>query len=284
MNIHLIAGLLGIVEGLTEFLPVSSTAHLRIIEKLFSIELQSPYWKMFTIVIQLGAILALPFCFWERLRGFIRTFPYGERGDRTIFTHPVGMVMLAFLATAVPAFIVQKKIDANLENLTVIGTSLVVGGVLMWLVDTRCRSPRIQRIEDLDVGRAVIIGLVQTLAAIFPGTSRSMCTIAAGQVTGLTRPAALEFSFFVSIPTMIVATGYSLLKATRAPIDGTPKLVMTFHEETALAVGFLVSFLVAVLVVKWFTAWVRRSGFTAFAIYRLVVGSLVLLMVWKRGW
>lgn len=278
MNINVLAGILGIVEGLTEFLPVSSTAHLRIFEKLFSLELDSPYWKMFSIVIQLGAVLALPFCFWERIAGFARTFPRPFRPAAAL-THPIGLVLVAFLATAIPAFALRKLIDTNLESLTVIGTALIVGGIIMWLVDVRCRAPRVERLEDMTLRQAVIIGLVQTLAAVFPGTSRSMCTIAAGQMLGLSRSVALEFSFFVSLPTMLVATLFSLVKDLKHSAGDAPRVAMTFHEKTALAVGFLVSFLVAVFVVKWFTKWVRRSGFIPFALYRLIVGAGVLLFL-----
>ncbi len=278
MNINFLAGILGIVEGLTEFLPVSSTAHLRIFEKLFSLELDSPYWKMFSIVIQLGAVLALPFCFWERIAGFAKTFPRPFRADSAL-AHPVGLVMLAFLGTAVPAFALRKLIDTNLESLTVIGIALVVGGVIMWLVDVQFRAPRVERLEDMTIRQALIIGLVQTLSAVFPGTSRSMCTIAAGQMLGLSRSVALEFSFFVSLPTMLVATVFAFVKDLKPSAGEAPHPAMTFHQKTALAIGFLVSFLVAVFVVKWFTKWVRRSGFIPFALYRLLVGAGVLLFL-----
>src|SRR3954470_21619277 len=215
MNDFLLSFLFGIVEGLTEFLPISSTAHLRIVEALFGLNLQDSFWKMYTIVIQLGAILALPVYFWNRILKFLATFPSGERGDRTILTHPLSLTMIAFVVTAVPAWLLKKQIGQNLENLSVMAWALLLGGVIMWAVDVICRSPRIQSMEAMNLPQAIWIGAVQILSAVFPGTSRSMCTIAAGQTAGLSRSAALEFSFFLSMPTMVVATGYDLLKTIR---------------------------------------------------------------------
>src|SRR3954463_16374417 len=215
MNDFLVSFLLGIVEGLTEFLPISSTAHLRIVEALFGFNLQDSFWKMYTIVIQLGAILALPVYFWKRILQFLTTFPRGERGDRTVFTHPLSLTLIAFVVTALPAFLLKKQIGQNLESLSVMAWALLIGGIVMWIVDAVFRRPHIDRLDDMNLPRAIWIGAVQILSAVFPGTSRSMCTIAAGQLAGLTRSAALEFSFFLSMPTMLVATGYDLLKTIR---------------------------------------------------------------------
>ena len=135
MNDYLLSLILGIVEGLTEFLPVSSTAHLRISEALLHISLSDGYWKMYTIVIQLGAILCLPVYFRERIAKLLSTFPRGERGDRTPLTHPLGLTIVAFVVTAVPAFLLTKVIGKHLESLTIMGTALLVGGVVMWIVD-----------------------------------------------------------------------------------------------------------------------------------------------------
>src|SRR6266436_1451961 len=132
---YLLSLVLGIIEGLTEFLPVSSTAHLRIAESLFHINLADGYWKMYTIVIQLGAILCLPIYFRSRIAKFLSTFPQGENGDRTALTHPLGLTLVAFVVTAVPAFLLTKVIGKHLESLTIIGTSLLVGGMVMWIVD-----------------------------------------------------------------------------------------------------------------------------------------------------
>jgi undecaprenyl-diphosphatase len=285
---YLLSVLLGIVEGLTEFLPVSSTAHLRITEALLKIHLDDPFWKMYSIVIQLGAILCLPIYFRSRIAKFLGTFPRGERNDRTALTHPLTLVLIAFVVTALPAWLLHKKIGQNLESLTVMGFSLLIGGIVMWIVDAMFGTPRpgsgfkTERMEDVSLLQSVWIGFCQIASAVFPGTSRSMSTIAAGQVAGMSRSAALEFSFFLSIPTMIVATGYDLLK-TMHPKHGEPlgRMPVNGQEWIVLIIGFVVSFIVALAVVAWFMNWVRKRGFTPFAIYRIVVGIAVL--VWLRG-
>ena len=280
MNDYLLSVLLGIVEGLTEFLPVSSTAHLRIVEALMGIDLSSGYWKMYTIVIQLGAILCLPIYFWQRIMKFFSTFPKGEAGDRTALTHPLSLVMVAFLFTAAPAFLMTKIIGKHLESLFIMGTSLLVGGIVMWIVDA-AYSARFDTdsMEKMSLAQAIWIGSCQTLSAVFPGTSRSMSTIAAGQLAGMSRSAALEFSFFLSIPTMIVATGYDLLRSLH-PKHGAAAAIapaqIDAHGWMVLAIGFALSFFVALAVVAWFIRWVRNRGFVPFAIYRIIVGLAVL--------
>lgn len=287
MNDFLISFVLGIVEGLTEFLPISSTAHLRITEALFGFNLQDSFWKMYTIVIQLGAILALPVYFWRRILDFLATFPGGERGDRNILTHPLGLTGVAFVVTAVPSYLLKKQIGQNLESLSVMGWALIIGGVVMWIVDVLCRNPRTLQMDQMTFPQAVWIGAAQILSAVFPGTSRSMSTIAAGQTAGLSRSAALEFSFFLSMPTMVVATGYDLLKTIRPHHDaateaGLAPMTMNAHNWIVLAIGCVVSFLVALGVVAWFMRWVRARGFAPFALYRIVAGIILLVLV-ARG-
>ena len=281
MNDYLLSILLGVIEGLTEFLPVSSTAHLRIAEALLGVNLEDGYWKMFSIVIQLGAILCLPILFYSRITGFFATFPGGKRGDRTVMTHPLSLTLLAFVCTAGPAFLLKKVIGKNLENLALMGAALVAGGVIMWVVDSMYASRGDTRdVEDMSLGQSVWIGICQILSAVVPGTSRSMITIAAGQVSGLTRSAALEFSFLLSIPTMAAATGYDLLKFLK-PGHGEPAPHIDGHGWVLLGIGFVVSFVVAWAVVAWFMQWVRSRGFVPFAIYRIVAGAAVL--AWALG-
>src|SRR5213592_640438 len=278
---YLLSLFLGVVEGLTEFLPVSSTAHLRICEGLFHINLQDGFWKMYTIVIQLGAILALPVYFRHRILKFLSTFPRGERGNRNIFTHPLSLTLIAFVITAVPAFLLKKQIGQNLENLWVMAWALFIGGVIMWLVDALCRNPRTLRMEEMSLPQAAWIGFTQIASAVFPGTSRSMSTIAAGQLAGLSRSAALEFSFFLSMPTMVVATGYDLLKTLRHGSDETrlAPLVMTGHNWVVLMIGAIASFVVALGVVAWFMNWVRARGFEPFAIYRIIFAVVLFALL-----
>lgn len=280
--------LLGIVEGLTEFLPVSSTAHLRIAEALMKIDLASGYWKMYTIVIQLGAILCLPIYFRERIAKFLSTFPRGERGDRTVVTHPLTLVIIAFVVTAIPAFLLTKVIGKHLESLYIMGSALVIGGVVMWIVDAlnskaETAGPRAPgrihtwHMEEMSLGQSVWIGACQILSAVFPGTSRSMSTITSGQIAGMSRAAALEFSFFLAIPTMCVATAYDLLKSVMGKGEN-PIGVASIDSQgwVILAIGFVVSFIVAYASVAWFMAWVRSHGFAAFAAYRIIAGAAVL--------
>ena len=275
--------LLGIVEGLTEFLPVSSTAHLRIAEALLHIDLTDTYWKMYTIVIQLGAILALCLLFMGRIVEFLRTFPKGENGNKTVFNHPISLTLIAFFFTAAPSLLLTKLISKHLESLTVMAMALLIGGIVMWIVDAWSvrHDAGTADVEEMSIWQAVWIGLCQTLSAVFPGTSRSMSTIAAGQICGLTRQAALEFSFLISIPTMIAATGYDLFKEVfhhshEVGAEIVPPLVMTSERWIVLAIGFVVSFIVALGVVEWFLQWVRKHGLVLFAIYRIALAVLLL--------
>lgn len=273
MSEHLKALIIGIVEGLTEFLPVSSTAHIRICQELLNIPMEDSYWKMFAVVIQLGAILAVLVYFRYRILDFLKHFPTGRSGTRRWWNHPLSLVLLSFVITAVPCFLLDKYIGENLEDFTVIGLALILGGVVMWWTD-KTFSPRATtfQMDDMNFRQAICIGCTQILAAMFPGVSRSMATIAGGQLMGLSRPAALEFSFFLSLPVMIAATGYKLLQYT---IQNDNSL--TTDQLLLLANGFLVSFVVGWAVIAWFMLWVNKHGFTPFALYRIVVGAAVLV-------
>ncbi len=284
MNDYLLSVILGIVEGLTEFLPVSSTAHLRITEALLHISLTDPYWKMYTIVIQLGAILALMLLFLGRIVRMFRTFPNGERGEKTWLTHPLTLTLVAFVCTAIPAKLLTKVVGENLENLTVIALALLIGGIVMWVVDAWAsrREASTTHVETMNFGQAIWIGLCQVLSAVVPGTSRSMATIAAGELASMDRATAVEFSFLLSIPTMIAATGYSLLKAihpkaTEVGAEALAPLVMGPERWIVLIIGMAVSFIVAYVVVAWFLKWVTRHGFAPFAIYRILLGAGMLV-------
>ena len=306
MNDYLLSVLLGIIEGLTEFLPVSSTAHLRLSEAMLHasglaphLTLDSGYWKMYSIVIQLGAILVLPFYFRAHIAKLASTWPKGEKRDCDYLTHPLSLVMIAFVVTAIPAFLLTKVIGKNLESLYVMGTALFLGGIVMWVVDAM-KAPwekagppapgspvqaspiHTWNMDDIYGGQSIWIGACQILSAVFPGTSRSMSTIAAGQLVGMSRAAALEFSFFLSIPTMTVATLYTLFKSLSGK-DENPIGVaaLTSHDWVILVIGFVVSFIVAYGAVAWFMHWVRKHGFVPFAIYRLILGALVL--AWAAG-
>jgi undecaprenyl-diphosphatase len=294
LNDYFLSVLLGIVEGLTEFLPVSSTAHLRISEALLHVPLASGYWKMYSIVIQLGAILTLPVYFRQHIAKLLRTFPEGEKKDCTVLTHPLSLVMIAFIVTAIPSYLLTKVIGKNLESLYVMGVSLLIGGIVMWVIDAlkapwekagpaAAGSPiHTWKMDDIHGGQAIWIGAFQILSAVFPGTSRSMSTIAAGQLWGMSRAAALEFSFFLSMPTMAMATLYTLYKSLSGKEENPIGVAeITSHQWVILAIGFVVSFIVAYGSVAWFMAWVRKRGFTPFAVYRIVIGIAVL--AWAAG-
>lgn len=289
MSDYLVALLVGVVEGLTEFLPVSSTAHIILTQALLGMRLDNPFWKMFTVVIQLGAILSVVVYFRARLLAFVQSFlasfsrsrsPQSEsqsESDPAVskpwWQHPLALVLISFVVTAIPCYLMDELIGENLERPWVIGASMLLGGIAMLWID-RVYSPiaKTHSVERMTMGQAIFIGAAQILAATFPGTSRSMATIAAGQIMGLSRPAALEFSFFLSIPVMLAASGFKLLQfILKSPIEiGT-------SEWLTLGIGFITSFVVALAVIAWFMNWVKSQGFAPFAIYRMVVGVAVIL-------
>ena len=282
MHDYLLTLLLGIVEGLTEFLPVSSTAHLRITQALLGISLEDPFWKMFAVVVQLGPILCLPLFFRERIRVWLKSFPGGVHGDRTAVTHPLTLTLVAFFFTAAPALILKKVISKHLEDLSLIAIALIAGGIVMWIVDSvfgRSAQPSersaAEELEHMGLARAIWIGLCQCVSGVFPGTSRSMATIAGGEACGLTRTAALEFSFLLSIPTMVAATGHDFVDTLKGGA-GAPPLHIGAHGLALILFGNVISFLIAYAVIGWFLNWVRTKGFAPFAIYRIVAGLAVL--------
>ena len=295
MNHYLISVILGIVEGITEFLPVSSTAHLRIAEQMLGLSLEDPYWKMYTVVVQIGAILVLPIYFRERIAKFLSTFPRGERGDRTLLTHPLSLVAIAFVVTAIPSLLLVKVIGKHLESLYIIGMAFIIGGIIMWVVDAiHAKSERegpgapgsrihTWHMEEMTLGQAIWIGLCQIFSAVFPGTSRSMSTITGGQIAGMSRASALEFSFFLSIPIMVAGTGYDLLKSVLGKGENAIGVSgIDTNGWVVLLIGIAVAFVVAYGAVAWFMAWVRKHGFVPFAIYRLIAGTIVLWWVFTH--
>src|SRR4029450_6946911 len=213
----------------------------------------------------------LPVYFRSRISACIRSFPGGMHGDRTPLTHPLGLTVVAFVVTAIPAFLLAKVIGKHLESLSIMGGALLSGGVVMWIVDAlntqaEAAGPdgagsRIHtwKMEDMSLGQALWIGACQILSAVFPGTSRSLSTIAAGQRAGMSRASALEFSFFLSIPTMVVATCYDLLKSLRGKgVNPIGVSQLDTHGWVVMIISFVVGFMVAYATVAWFMAWVRR--------------------------
>ncbi len=182
-------------------------------------------------------------------------------------------MLISFVVTAVPCFIIDNKIGDNLESPKIMGWALLVGGVVMLVIDRVFENRATTKsLDKMSLGQAIFIGFTQIFSAAFPGTSRSMATIAGGQVMGLDRATALEFSFFLSIPVMMAASSFKLLQFIRKSPEG-----LDSHQMVVLAIGFVVSFLVAWVVIAWFMGWVRRRGFTPFAIYRILAGIAVLV-------
>lgn len=261
VNEIVIAIILGLIEGLTEFLPVSSTAHLRIAQALMGLDLQSEFWKLFAVVIQLGAIASVLFYFHERLRQI-----FSQKNKKIVI-----LIAIAFCATVAPVLVFRKMISQNLEDLSLIAHALILGGIAMIVVDRRPQKNKM--IQDLKPQAVIFVGFFQALSAIFPGLSRSMSTILGGQLMGLSRKEALEFSFLLSLPTMLAATSYDLF---RAVFQDPVLLNEVLTKWVALLAGIITSFIVAFLVISWFMSWVRTRGFMPFAIYRILLGAFIL--------
>jgi len=268
--ILLLAIILGIVEGVTEFLPVSSTGHLILATELLGFDAER--WAAFNVIIQLGAILAIVVLYWRTfwavLTGMFKREPMSWRFVRNI--------LIAFLPSAILGFLLINRIEALLGNALVVAVALIVGGVAIILIERFNRDGDIVGVAEMPLGRVVGIGLVQCLAMI-PGVSRSGATIMGGLMLGIERRTAAEFSFFLAIPTMVGATTLELVKHHQALVAGAHGVGLG-----AVAVGFVVSFLVAIVVVKGFVHYISRHGFAPFAWYRIVIGAAALAWLLMR--
>jgi undecaprenyl-diphosphatase len=261
------AALMGVVEGLTEFLPVSSTGHLILAGALLGMTDEKS--KVFDIAIQSGAILAVVIVYWQRLYGAVHDFGSSARARRFIFNVAIG-----FLPAAVIGFFVYKSIKAYLFNGPVVAAAFIVGGlIILWVERGMTLRPRIHDIDEMTALDSLKVGLVQCLGMI-PGTSRSGATIIGGMLLGLSRKAATDFSFFLAIPTLIAAGGYSLWKE---------RALLSIADLPLFAVGFVVSFLAAWACVRWLLRYVASHDFVPFAWYRIAFGGIVLLTAYT-GW
>ena len=258
--------LLGIVEGVTEFLPVSSTGHLIFAGTLLGV--QDKATATFDIVIQLGAILAVVVLYWRRFRD-VATGLFAGRSASWAF---VRNIALGFVPAAVIGLIVYKAVKALLESPTVVAIALIVGGIAILVIERMVRQPRYDTVEAMPWQTALGVGFVQCISMI-PGVSRSGATIMGALSLGVDRRAAAEFSFFLAIPTMLAASGYDLLKSGATLGQG---------EWLSIAIGFVVSFIVALVVIRWFVGIVSRHGFAPFAWYRIVVGAVALIALQMR--
>lgn len=264
---------IAIVEGLTEFLPVSSTGHMIITQNMLGVE-STEFVKAFTVIIQFGAILSVVCLYWKRFFRLNHTpAPQGASSLRRLL-HKFDFywkLLVAFIPAALLGFLFSDKIDALLESVVVVAVMLVVGGIFMLFCD-RIFSKGSEQTE-LTEKRAFLIGLFQCIAMI-PGVSRSMATIVGGMAQKLTRKAAAEFSFFLAVPTMFAATAYKVLKLF---LEGGTEIVV--NNLPALLVGNVVAFVVALLAIKFFISFVTKYGFKAFGWYRIVVGGGILVML-----
>ena len=267
MDLMLTAILLGIVEGLTEFIPVSSTGHLILATEIFGYDAKT--WAVFNVVIQLGAILAVVVqywrTFWAVAMGLLRREPLAFRF--------VINLLVAFIPAAVLGLLLKHQIDAMLGSPTIVAWALIAGGIAILAVERWSKQGEYLGLGQLPVGQAFGVGLLQCLAMI-PGISRSGATIMGALAMGIERRTAAEFSFFLAIPTMLGASTLELWQ-NRAELAAGTGPVGWSH----IAVGFVVSFVVALAVIRAFVAYVSRSGFTPFALYRIVAGAAALFFL-----
>jgi undecaprenyl-diphosphatase len=254
--------ILGIIEGLTEFLPISSTGHLIIINQFVSFE--KNFTNMFDIVIQLGAILSVVIYFWDKI------WPFGQKknaDDRKKIFNLWGKALVAFIPAAIIGALFGKKIELLFFNPTVVSFALIVGGIIILWVERKRIQSKINSVWDITYKTAFIIGVIQCLSMI-PGTSRSAATMVGAMLLGASRVVAAEFSFYLAIPTIGAASAYSFLKDAA---------VFSMSDIIILAVGFVFSFLSAWAVIGYFMKYISHKDFKPFAYYRVILGVIVLL-------
>ena len=270
--------ILGIVEGITEWLPISSTGHLILVQEFLNLDKSDDFIEMFNVVIQLGAILAVVIIFWKKLWPFgkegnkhpLNKSPFGQMVKTDIFTMWFKVVVACIPAIIIVILGIDEWIDDHLYNPWVIAIALITFGIAFIVVENwnKTRKPKVTKMDDLTYQAAFIIGMFQLLAALFPGTSRSGATIVGALLIGITRSVAAEFTFFLAIPVMF---GASLLKLVKFGLD------FTGSELAVLLTGMIVAFLVSVFVIKFIMGYIKKHDFKAFGWYRIVLGILVLL-------
>ncbi|MES2429897.1 MAG: undecaprenyl-diphosphate phosphatase [Bacteroidota bacterium] len=252
--------IIAIVEGLTEFLPISSTGHMIITEKILGIT-ENEFIKVFTVAIQLGAILAVVVLYWKKFFNFKRWQFYLK-------------LAVAVLPALLFGALFSDTIDDLLESSLTVAITMLIGGIVLLFIDKFFKNPTIESEENISLPKAIAIGFWQCIAMV-PGVSRSAASIIGGMQQKLTRSAAAEFSFFLAVPTMLSATVYKLYKYFKEA-DG-----FTSNEIKQLAVGNIVAFIVALLAIKFFIGFVKKYGFRVWGIYRIVVGIILLILIWN---
>lgn len=253
--------IIAIIEGLTEFLPISSTGHMIIASSFLGIE-KDAFTKLFEVAIQLGAILSVVVLYWKRFFPLTRWNFYFK-------------LIVAVIPALVLGFLFSNKIDELLESPLTVSITMLVGGFVLLFIDQLFKTPAaIETEEKISLAKAFMIGIWQCLAMI-PGTSRSAASIIGGMQQKLTRNLAAEFSFFLAVPTMAAATGHKLLKAFKE----NPEMLKDKHNLLALGLGNLVAFAVALLAIKFFIGFLQKHGFRLFGWYRIIVGTALLVLV-----
>ena len=264
------AAIMGLVEGFTEFLPISSTGHLILAGALLGLDDEKA--KVFEIAIQTGAIFAVMLVYWQKISDTVATLPSSKLSQRFALN-----VLIAFTPAVVLGLLFGKAIKANLFNPVVVASTFIIGGfIILWAEKRQANDPKLAIIHDVDAMTpldALKVGLVQCLAMI-PGTSRSGATIIGGMLLGLSRKAATDFSFYLAIPTLIGAGVYSLYK---------DRALLSMADAPMFGVGLVVSFISAWLCIRWLLKFIATHSFVGFAYYRIVFGLIVLLTAWQ-GW
>lgn len=265
------AFLYGIVEGITEWLPVSSTGHMILLEEFVKMDVSQDFWNMFLVVIQLGAILAVVLLYWNQI--FPWDFSKEARQEKRVNKKDVWMLWAKILVACIPAAIVgvlfDDWLDEHLYNGFVVATMLIIFGILFIIIENKNKGKEavIKTIEEIDFKTALIIGVFQLIAAIFPGTSRSGATIVGSLMIGVSRTAAANFTFLLAIPVMF---GASLLKLVKFG------LAFSGSEVAILATGMIVAFVISVIVIKFLMSYIRKHDFKVFGWYRIILGVVVL--------
>ena len=267
------AVLFGVVEGITEWLPISSTGHMILLNEFVTLDVSPEFWNLFLVVIQLGAILAVVVRFWSTIWPFKRV-KRKNGTSRIVFRKQTLLLWLKALVACIPAGVVgvlfDDWIDEHFYTPTVVGSALLVVGILFIIIETvnANKVPRVDRLRDLTFGDAFIIGLFQLVAAVFPGTSRSGATILGGRMIGVSRTVASRFTFILAIPVM---AGASLLKIVKYGFN------FTGFELAILGTGMVVAFVVSIVIIAFLMNYIRKHDFKVFGVYRIILGILVLV-------
>ena len=265
------AVLFGIVEGITEWLPISSTGHMILLNEFVTMDVSEQFWDMFLVVIQLGAILAVVILYWNKIWPFRRKMPGKSMVKKSIINLWI-KIIVACIPAAIVGVLFDDALDALFYNYTCVSIALIVFGVAFIVIENwnKGKKPKITSLKELDYTTVMLIGVFQLIAAIFPGTSRSGATIVGALLLGVSRTVAAEFTFFLAIPVMF---GASLLKVLKFVASG---IAISGMEVTILLVGMVVAFLMSVFVIRFLMGYIKKHDFKVFGWYRIVLGILVL--------